>query len=96
VYSSPYIIRAGLMTPVGNRRGACKGLVTIPGERDHLEDLGVDGRIILKCIFKKWDGRHGLDCSGKGEGEMAGVRECCNGLSGFIKFGEFLDSLRTC
>ena len=22
--------------------------------RDHLEDLSVDGRIILKCLFKKW------------------------------------------
>jgi len=24
-------------------------------KRSHLGDLDVDGRIILKCIFKKWD-----------------------------------------
>jgi len=26
-------------------------------ERDHLVNLGVDGRIILKWIFRKWVGR---------------------------------------
>jgi hypothetical protein len=24
-------------------------------ERDHWEDPGIDGRIISRCIFRKWD-----------------------------------------
>jgi len=31
-----------------------------------LDDRGVDGRIILRWIFRKWDGEHGLDWYGSG------------------------------
>ena len=34
------------------------------GERDQLEDTGIDRRIIIRWIFRKWG--HGLDQSGAG------------------------------
>jgi hypothetical protein len=62
-------------------------------ERDHLEDLGIDRRIVLKCIFKKWDwgGGHGMDSSGSGYGQVVASCECGNERLGSIKCGEFLD-----
>jgi hypothetical protein len=46
-------------------------------ERNNLEDHGVDERIILWWIFRKWDGGHGFDSSGSGQGQ-AGCRKCGN------------------
>ena len=45
---------------MGERRGTYRVLVGKPKRKNHWEDPGVDGRIILKWIFKKLDGGHGL------------------------------------
>jgi hypothetical protein len=46
--------------------------------RDHLEDPGIDGRIILRRIFRKWDVGHGLDLSGSGYRQIALVNAVMN------------------
>jgi hypothetical protein len=44
---------------VGEGRGVYRVLVGNLMERNHLEDPDIDGRIILRWIFRKWG--HGLD-----------------------------------
>jgi hypothetical protein len=46
---------------MGERRGAYRVWWGNLREREHLEVPSVHGRIILRWVFKKWDGRHGLD-----------------------------------
>jgi hypothetical protein len=41
---------------MGERRGAYRALVGKPEGRNHLEDPGIDGRIILKWFFERLGG----------------------------------------
>jgi len=64
-------------------------------ERDHLEDPGIDGRIVLRWIFRKWDVGVWTGSSWLRIGEVAVTCECGNEPSGCVKCEEFLDQLRT-
>jgi len=75
LYSSPNIVRvikmrgiiwAGHVDRMLERRGIYRVLLGKPEVKRHLEDLGVDGRIILRLTFRKWDVGHGLDLAGPG------------------------------
>ena len=60
-------------------------------ERDHLEGPGIDGRIILRWIFRKldvgaWTGSIWLRI-----GQVAGTCDCGNERSGSIKCGKSFD-----
>jgi hypothetical protein len=46
---------AGYVTRMGERRDVYRVLWGLLMERDHLEDRGTDGRIILRWMFRKWD-----------------------------------------
>jgi hypothetical protein len=56
-----------------------------------LKDPGIDGRIILKCIFQKWDEGAWTELIGSEWRQVAGCCECGNETSGSKKCREFLD-----
>lgn len=45
------------MARMGGRRGVYGALMERPEGKSHLEELDVDGKVILKWIFKKWNGK---------------------------------------
>jgi hypothetical protein len=52
----------------GNGGNCIQILVPRLGSGAHMEDQGVDGKIILKLNLMKWGERHGLCCCGLGIG----------------------------
>jgi hypothetical protein len=58
---------------------------------NHLEDPGVDGRIILEGSSGSGTWEYGLDRSGSGQGQVASTCVCGNEHSGSIKCGKVLD-----
>jgi hypothetical protein len=65
------------------------GMENLKG-RDHLEDLGLDGRVISELILGKQVGSCGLDSSSSVWGLVASCCEHDNETSSSIKDGEFL------
>ena len=54
-------------------------------ERDHLENLDIDRRKILKWIFKKWNREPSTSSTGLEQGQLAGACKCGNKPAGSIK-----------
>jgi hypothetical protein len=81
----------GACSSDGEGRGVYGLLVGNLRERDHWVDSGVDGRIILRWIFGKWDVEVWTGLSWLRIQTGGGTCECGNEPLGSIKCGEFLD-----
>jgi hypothetical protein len=76
---------------MGEVTNAYSVLVGKPEGKNHLEDLGVDGRIILECILRKQGEKVWTRCLWFRIGLVADSCELGNEPSGYIKGGKFLD-----
>jgi hypothetical protein len=81
----------GEYSTYGEGRGVYRVLVVKPEGKRTLGDTGVDGRIILGLIFKKWDVSVRTGLGWLRIGQVAGACECGEEHSGSIKRGEFID-----
>jgi len=72
------------------RIGAYRCLVERPEGRYYLGDLGVNGRIIMKWMFKTWDGAVWIGIIWIRIGICGGFWEIDIKPSGFIERGEIL------
>ena len=79
----------GIVAHMGERRGVYRVLVGKPEEKRPLGDPGIDGRIRIRWIFRKWN--VGLWTGSSWQGQVAGTCECSNEPSGSIKCREFLE-----
>jgi len=61
VIKSRRMVRAGHVAPVGKGELYTGFWWVNPREKDQLKTPSIDGRIILKWIFRKWDVGRGLD-----------------------------------
>jgi hypothetical protein len=85
--------RAGHVARAEERRSAYRVRVGKYERKSHLKDLDVDGRIILKWIFKKWDGGIDWIVLAENRDRMVGSCECSNEHSDSVNYsGNFLTS----
>jgi hypothetical protein len=88
LYSSPNIARV-----IKSRRMRWAGHVGGPKARDHWEDLGIGGKIILRWTYGDRDRCGELDSAGSGYGPVAGFCEHGDEPSGSIRKQDIFDKL---